>query len=122
MGIKVNDLTYVYMKNTPFEKKALDCVSLEICDGDIAGIIGHTGCGKTTLIQHFNSLLKPTEGNIYIDGKDIKNEDLKKLRTKVGLVFQYPEYQLFEETVLKDVSFGIRKKDQLQVIDLISEF
>lgn len=111
MGIRVNNLTYVYMKNTPYEKKALDRVSLEIADGDIVGIIGHTGCGKTTLIQHFNAILKPTEGNVYINGKDTKNEDLKDLRSKIGLVFQYPEHQLFEETVLKDIAFGIRKRN-----------
>lgn len=110
MGIEVRNLSYIYMKNTPFEKKALDSICLTINDGDFMGLIGHTGCGKTTLIQHFNSLLKPTEGSVLIDGKDIKEANLKELRHKVGLVFQYPEHQLFEETVAKDIAYGIRKK------------
>ncbi len=108
MSIKINNLTYIYDKNTPYELKALDNINLEIFDGEIVGLIGHTGSGKSTLIQHLNGLLKPTEGSIDIDGIVIDNtkKDLKKLRSKVGLVFQYPEYQLFEETIRKDVAFG----------------
>jgi energy-coupling factor transport system ATP-binding protein len=108
MRIEVKNLSYVYMRNTPFEKKALDDVSLIIEDGEFAGLIGHTGCGKTTLIQHFNALLRPSEGSVSIDGKDIKDTDTKTLRDHVGLVFQYPEHQLFEETVYKDIAFGIK--------------
>lgn len=110
MGIETKDLSYVYMKNTPYEKKALDNVCMEVLDGEFLGIIGHTGCGKTTLIQHFNALLKPSSGSVMIDGQDIKDSDNNKLRNKVGLVFQYPEHQLFEETVYKDISFGVRKR------------
>jgi energy-coupling factor transport system ATP-binding protein len=110
MRIEVNNLTYIYMRNTPFEKKALDNISLAIEDGEFVGLIGQTGCGKTTLIQHFNALLKPTMGSVQIDGTDIKDTDTKILRNKVGLVFQYPEYQLFEETVFKDIAFGIMKR------------
>jgi energy-coupling factor transport system ATP-binding protein len=110
MGIEVKNLSYTYLRGTPFERNALDNVSLDINDGEFTGIIGHTGCGKTTLIQHFNALLKPNSGSVLVDGQDVADTDLKKLRHKVGLVFQYPEHQLFEETVLKDVAFGIRKK------------
>jgi energy-coupling factor transport system ATP-binding protein len=108
MSIKIENLVYKYMPDTPFEKTAVDEVSLEIKDGEFIGIIGHTGSGKSTLIQEINGLLKPTSGNIYIDGECVtkKGADLKKIRQKVGLVFQYPEYQLFEETVYKDVAFG----------------
>lgn len=108
MSINVEQLTYKYMEDTPFEKTALDNISLEINDGEFIGLIGHTGSGKSTLIQQLNGLLKPTSGNIYIDGECIteKGIDLKKIRQKVGLVFQYPEYQLFEETIYKDVSYG----------------
>ncbi|MCX7694329.1 MAG: energy-coupling factor transporter ATPase [Caloramator sp.] len=108
MSIKVNNLTFKYMVGTPFEKTALDNVSLEINDGEFIGLIGHTGSGKSTLIQHLNGLLKPTSGEIYIDNECItsKGIDLKKIRQLVGLVFQYPEHQLFEETVYKDVSYG----------------
>ena len=108
MSIKVENLTYKYSVGSPFEKTALDDVSLEIEDGEFIGLIGHTGSGKSTLIQQFNGLLKPTNGNIYIDDICIteKDADLNKIRQKVGLVFQYPEYQLFEETIEKDVSFG----------------
>lgn len=110
MSIKIENLVYKYMVGTPFEKIAIDNVSLEIEDGEFIGLIGHTGSGKSTLIQQLNGLLKPTSGKIYIDGEDItlKGTNLKKVREKVGLVFQYPEYQLFEETVFKDVSFGPR--------------
>lgn len=108
MSIKVKNLSYVYMQNTPFEKKALDNVSLEIKDGEFVALIGHTGSGKSTLIQQLNGLLKPTSGKIFIDGCDITDENIKlsDIRKKVGLVFQYPEYQLFEETIEKDIAFG----------------
>lgn len=96
------------MKGSPFEKKALDCVNIEINEGEFVALIGHTGSGKSTLIQHINGLLKPDSGKIIIDGTDItdKNADLNFIRKKVGLVFQYPEYQLFEETIEKDIAFG----------------
>lgn len=108
MSISVKNLKYVYSENGPFERTALNNISFEINDGEFVGIIGHTGSGKSTLIEHLNGLLKPTEGNIIIDGEDItaKDCDLRKLRAKVGLVFQYPEYQLFEETVYKDIAYG----------------
>ncbi|QUI21509.1 energy-coupling factor transporter ATPase [Vallitalea pronyensis] len=108
MSIKIENLSYVYSEGTPFEKKALDGVTLEIDNGEFVGLIGHTGSGKSTLIQHFNGLFKPSEGNVYVQGEDIHGEDVKlsDIRQKVGLVFQYPEHQLFEMTVYKDVSFG----------------
>ena len=108
MSIKIENLTYVYMPKTPFEKKALDNVSLEIEDGEFLAVIGHTGSGKYTLIQHLNGLLKPASGKIYVDGTDITDKDTKlvDIRKKVGLVFQYPEYQLFEETIAKDIAYG----------------
>ncbi|MBB6631788.1 energy-coupling factor transporter ATPase [Clostridium algidicarnis] len=108
MSIKIENLTHVYMKNTPFEKKALDDINLEINDGEFVALIGHTGSGKSTLIQHLNGLLKPTSGKIIIDGQDILKRGVKlsDVRKKVGLVFQYPEYQLFEETIEKDIAFG----------------
>lgn len=106
--IKTQDLNYIYGLNTPFEKKAISNINLEIEEGEFVGVIGHTGSGKSTLIQHFNGLLKPTSGKIYIDGEDIwaDEKNMSKYCFKVGLVFQYPEYQLFEETVEKDISFG----------------
>lgn len=106
--IKTENLTYTYSIGTPFEKTAVNNVNLEIEEGTLAGIIGHTGSGKSTLIQHFNGLIKPTSGKIYIDGQDIWSKDVKirDIRFKVGLVFQYPEYQIFEETVYKDIAFG----------------
>lgn len=106
--IKTENLTYTYSIGTPFEKTAVDGVDLEINEGTLAGIIGHTGSGKSTLIQHFNGLIKPTSGKIFIDGQDIWDKDVKirDIRFKVGLVFQYPEYQIFEETVYKDIAFG----------------
>jgi len=110
MSIQIENLTYIYMKGTPFEKKALDNISLSIGDNEFVGIIGHTGCGKSTLIQHFNGLLKPSSGKIIIDGAEVTNKGLKELREKVGLVFQYPEHQLFEETVYKDIAFGLKNK------------
>ena len=109
-AIETRELTYVYSKNTPFEKTAVDHVNLAIEAGEFVGVIGHTGSGKSTLIQHFNGLLKPTSGQILINGTDLWGEktNIREYRFKVGLVFQYPEYQLFEETVLKDISFGPR--------------
>lgn len=108
MPIKVENLSHIYMKNSVFEHKALDNISFEIQDGEFIGLIGHTGSGKSTLIQHLNGLLKPTEGRILIDNIELhaKGTSMKEIRHKVGLVFQYPEYQLFEETVEKDVAFG----------------
>jgi energy-coupling factor transport system ATP-binding protein len=108
MSIKIEDLTYKYMPGTPFEKTAIDSISLEIGDGEFIGLIGHTGSGKSTLIQQLNGLLKPTSGRILVDDVNItdKSTDMRKIRQKVGLVFQYPEHQLFEETVYRDVSFG----------------
>lgn len=108
MSIKIENLTYVYMPKTPFEKKALDNVSLEIEDGEFLAVIGHTGSGKSTLIQHLNGLLKPASGKIYVDGTDITDKDTKlvDIRKKVGLVFQYSEYQLFEETIARDIAYG----------------
>lgn len=108
MSIEIKKLNYIYMKGTPFEKKALDDVSFEINDGEFIGLIGHTGSGKSTLIQHINGLLKPESGEIFIDGKDISSSSVKlsDVRKKVGLIFQYPEYQLFEETVEKDIAYG----------------
>ena len=106
--IKTENLTYVYGEKTPFRKVALDNVNIEITEGEIVGVIGHTGSGKSTLIQHFNGLLKPTSGRILVDGEDFAGDKkkLREVRFKVGLVFQYPEYQLFEETVAKDIAFG----------------
>ncbi|MBQ6907570.1 MAG: energy-coupling factor transporter ATPase [Clostridia bacterium] len=106
--IKVTGLTYIYQQGMPFEKKAVDNVSFEIPTGDFLAIIGHTGSGKSTLIQHFNALLKPTQGKIEIDGIDVTDPktNLMEIRKNVGLVFQYPEHQLFEETVYKDIAFG----------------
>ena len=108
MSIVINNLRYVYNEGTPFESVAIDDVSLEIKDGDFVGLIGHTGSGKSTLIQHLNGLIKPTGGSIIINGMDItqKGVSLVDVRKKVGLVFQYPEYQLFEETIFKDIAFG----------------
>ena len=108
MSIVVKDLKHIYSKNGPFERVAITDVSFVIEDGDFVGLIGHTGSGKSTLIEHLNGLLKPDEGQILIDGTDITAKDcrLADIRTKVGLVFQYPEYQLFEETVYKDIAYG----------------
>lgn len=108
MNIIFKDVSFIYGENTPFEKKALKNINLEIKEGEIVGIIGHTGSGKSTLIQHFNGLLKPTYGDVFIDNINTKDKDFIKspLRYKIGLVFQYPEYQLFEETIEKDIAFG----------------
>ena len=110
MTILVNELEHIYSRGTAYEKKALHYVNLRIENGEMIGLIGHTGSGKSTLIQHLNGLLKPTGGGVYYDGADISDKDfsLKKLRSKVGLVFQYPEHQLFESTVIEDVKFGPR--------------
>lgn len=108
MSIILDKVSYCYENNARTVKKALNNINLNIDDGEMVGIIGHTGSGKSTLVQHLNGLLKPTNGAIYYKGEDVydKDYDIKQLRQKVGLVFQYPEYQLFEETVVKDVSFG----------------
>ncbi len=107
-SIIVDQLNYVYSPGTAYEKHALKDINLVINDGEYIGLIGHTGSGKSTLIQHLNGLIKATAGTIYYNGEDIydKNYNMKGLRSKVGLVFQYPEHQLFETTVYKDVSFG----------------
>lgn len=108
--IKAEDLTHIYGAGTPFERRALDNISFELYEGEFVGLIGHTGSGKSTLIQHLNGLLKPSSGRVLLDGKDIwdKDSNIRDVRFKVGLVFQYPEYQLFEETVAKDIAFGPR--------------
>ncbi|KJS85024.1 MAG: hypothetical protein JM58_09685 [Peptococcaceae bacterium BICA1-8] len=108
MSIEIKDLYHTYQVGTPYETHALQKINLDIAEGEFIGLIGHTGSGKSTLVQHLNGLLKPSQGQITIDGVDIsqKGIKLKEIRKKVGLVFQYPEHQLFEETVLKDVSFG----------------
>ena len=106
--LQVQNLNYIYSKGTPFEHQALDNVSFSVCRGEFLGIIGHTGSGKSTLMQQLNGLLKPTSGKILLDGKDIWSDKklTRQARFRVGLVFQYPEYQLFEETVYKDIAFG----------------
>ena len=110
MPIEVKALSHVYMSGTPFEAHALYGVSLSIADGEFIGIIGHTGSGKSTLISHLNALEHSEPGTVFVDGMDLgdKETDLRAVRRTVGLVFQYPEYQLFEETVEKDVAFGPR--------------
>lgn len=110
MSIKIENLTHIYMPKTPFEKTALNNISVEFKEGEFTALIGHTGSGKSTLIQHLNGLLKPSSGKILIDDIDItvKKANLTTIRKKVGLVFQYPEYQLFEETIEKDIAFGPR--------------
>jgi energy-coupling factor transport system ATP-binding protein len=106
--IRVENLTHIYSQGTPFEKVAIDHISLEIERGEMVGLIGHTGSGKSTFIQHLNGLLMPTEGTVFFDGKDIHDSKAftRDVRFRVGLVFQYPEYQLFEETVFRDIAFG----------------
>jgi len=108
MSIVIENLSHVYMKGSPFEKKALDNVSLTINEGEFVALIGHTGSGKSTLIQHINGLLKPSSGKILVNDINITEKGVKltDIRKKVGLVFQYPEYQLFEETIEKDIAFG----------------
>lgn len=106
--LETEELTYTYSEGTPFEKTAVDHVSLSIEEGEMIGVMGHTGSGKSTLIQHFNGLLKPASGRVLLDGRDIwaDKEKIRDVRFQVGLVFQYPEYQIFEETVYKDIAFG----------------
>lgn len=108
MSIKVNNLSYIYDEGMPFETIALNNINFEINSGEFIGLIGHTGSGKSTLIQILDGLLKPSKGDVLINNKNIfeNNKSAKKLRKKIGLVFQYPEHQLFEETIYKDVSFG----------------
>ena len=136
MPIEVKNLTHVYMAETPFESRALDGVSFKIEDGEFIGIIGHTGSGKSTLIAHLNALEKSAPGMVYVNGDDLagKGLDLSKVRRTVGLVFQYPEYQLFEETIAKDIAFGPknlklpeeevnrRVKEALEQVGLSEEF
>lgn len=108
MSIKIENLNHIYMPKTPFEKVALNNINCEIKDGEFIALIGHTGSGKSTFIQHLNGLLSPSSGDIIIDGISLcdKKTKLTDVRKKVGLVFQYPEYQLFEETIEKDISYG----------------
>ena len=121
--IETQDLRFVYGKGTPFEKEALKGATLAINQGEFIGVIGHTGSGKSTLVQMLNGLLKPDAGKVFLSGTDIwaKPKEIRKVRFEVGLVFQYPEYQLFEETVYKDIAFGptnkgITDKDELDGI------
>ncbi len=108
MIIEIKNLSYIYNPGTPFEKKALEDINLQINEGEFIGLIGHTGSGKSTLVQHLNGLIKTKNGEIIIQGTNIshKEANMKEIRQKVGLVFQYPEYQLFEETIYKDIAFG----------------
>ena len=120
MFIDLKNVSFTYNLNMPFETEVLKSINLSINKGDFIGIIGHTGCGKTTLLQIFNGLLEPTEGKILVDGIDINKEKdkLKEIRKKIGLTFQYPENQLFEETIFKEISFGPKnlgiKDDELE--------
>ena len=106
--IRVEDLSHVYSAGTPFEKAAIAHINISIPQGQLVGLIGHTGSGKSTFIQHLNGLLQPSSGKVYVDGKDINTDKYTRrdVKWQVGLVFQYPEYQLFEETVYKDIAFG----------------
>lgn len=108
MSIVLDNISYVYGAHTPYEKKALDGVTLEIHEGEFLGIIGHTGSGKSTLVQHLNGLLHPTSGKVTVNDVDLadKTEEARNMRHTVGMVFQYPEHQLFEETIAKDIAFG----------------
>ena len=125
MSIEVKHLTHVYMPGSPFEVKALDDVNLIIKDGEFIGIIGHTGSGKSTLISHFNALEKSEPGHVFVNGMDLGDKDTKltDVRRAVGLVFQYPEYQLFEETVEKDIAFGPQnlKLDEKEIRHRVTE-
>ena len=120
MSIQVRNIRYVYNEGLPDETVAIDDVSFDLFDGEIVGIIGHTGSGKSTMLQQLNGLLRPTEGTIVVDGKEITSPTavLRDVRRSVGLVFQYPEYQLFEETIEKDIAFGPRNigvpEDQIE--------
>ena len=132
MSIIVKNLTYIYDEGMPFASKALDDISFEIKDRDFVGLIGHTGSGKSTLIQHLNGLIKPSSGQIIVNDFNItgENQNLTEIRKRVGIVFQYPEYQLFEETVEKDIAFGpsnldlseeeilIRVKESMEAVGL----
>lgn len=106
--IRVEDLCHVYSAGTPFEKAAIEHINITIPQGQLVGLIGHTGSGKSTFIQHLNGLLPPSSGKVYVDGKDINTDKFTRrdVKWQVGLVFQYPEYQLFEETVYRDIAFG----------------
>ncbi len=110
MSIRLQDVTYIYMSKTPYEKAAIKKIDLEIKPGEFVGIIGHTGSGKSTLVQHLNGLLKPSSGMVHIDGQNIheKGETARNAKRSVGMVFQYPEHQLFEESVYEDIAFGPR--------------
>ena len=130
MSIKLENVNYVYSPNTAYEKHALKDINLEIHEGEFVGVIGHTGSGKSTLIQHLNGLVSATSGTVYFEGKDIYSKDYnkKELRSKVGLVFQYPEHQLFEVDVLTDVCFGPKnqglsdeecKKRAIEALELV---
>jgi len=120
MSIILENINYVYMAKTPYEKTAIKNINIEIKHGEFVGIIGHTGSGKSTLLQHLNGLLKPTSGMVSVDGQDInlKGEDAQRAKRSVGMVFQYPEHQLFEETVYDDIAFGPRnigiKEDEVE--------
>ena len=132
MPVEARELTHTYNADSPFKSTALDKVSFTIHDGEFIGIIGHTGSGKSTLIQHLNGLLKPTGGTVIVNGMDLtaKGTNMKEVRRTIGLVFQYPEYQLFEETVEKDIAFGpknlgldekkiaTRVRDAMRLVDL----
>ncbi len=132
MSIIVEDLSYTYLADTPMQQQALFGINLEIMEGEFLGLIGHTGSGKSTLIQHFNGLIRPIQGRVLVDGVNLGNKSigLKEIRRKVGMVFQYPEHQLFGETVFEDVAFGpknlgvsetevdARVRDALDVVDL----
>ncbi len=108
MSIELRHLTHVYAEGSAFRSVALEDINLTIRDGDFLALVGHTGCGKSTLVQHLNGLLTPSSGQVLVDGEDLAGEGVNRraLRMKIGLVFQYPEYQLFEETVAKDIAFG----------------
>ena len=131
-AIEIKNLTYIYSKKTPFEKKALNNISFVVEEGETLGIIGETGSGKSTLIQHLNGLIRLKDGEGTILGKDIKDKkNLKQLRFDVGMVFQYPEYQLFADTVEQDVAFGPKNmgldKDEIarrvrKAIELMAHF
>ncbi len=110
MSLKALNISYTYQKKTPFEHKALNNVSVEIPKGSFTGIIGRTGCGKSTLLKHFNGLLTADEGKIIVDDVEADSKNVREIRKKVGLVFQYPEYQLFEDTVYRDVAYGLNRE------------
>ncbi len=123
--IKIEDLSFYHGKDTPYEIKALDGINLEIQKGMITGLIGHTGSGKSTLVQMFNGILKPHEGRVLLDGTDIwsRPKDIRNIRFRVGLVMQYPEYQLFEETIYKDIAYGPKNMglDQNEIDERVKE-